>query len=80
MARRPGAPAKVGGRPGGSLKFRELLQTLRGQGGKALRTRGSHQTWQMPSGATFPVVVNHLNDDVPPPVLASIRRALGAKK
>lgn len=60
------------------MKVRDLLRHLRDHGCTSLRQTGSHEMWQLPDGNTFPVVVNHANDDVTPNVLAAARRAFRA--
>ncbi len=59
-------------------KVRELLAILRGAGCQPVRCRGSHETWRAPDGRVATVVVNHLNDDASPAVIASVRRLLDA--
>jgi len=55
-------------------KVRELLAELRDAGWRPVRCRGSHQIWRAPDGRTMPLVINHMNDDTTPSVVASFRR------
>ncbi len=58
-------------------KTRELIHALRKLGGKPIRQSGSHETWEMPNGVRFPLVVNHVNDTCSRRVLQSVQEALG---
>lgn len=61
------------------FRVRDLVGALLRHGCRPLRTRGSHQRWATPNGATFGLVVNHPGSDVSNTILASVRRTLRAE-
>lgn len=54
--------------------WRDLRAALRHMGARAVRARGSHETWRFDDGETFVAVINHLNDDVPRGIMVKFRR------
>ncbi len=60
------------------MKVRDLIRHLKDHNCVALRQTGSHEMYQLPNGISFPVVVNHKNDEVSPNVLAAARRTFKA--
>lgn len=62
------------------MKFRDVRRSLKSQGCVAVRCAGSHEIWRAPSGRTLPpIVVNHLNADIPRGTLKNIQRGLEAE-
>lgn len=57
--------------------WREAVALLEAHGARPLRTRGSHQVWRLPHGASFVVVCNHLGADMGVRLRAQLRRLLG---
>lgn len=55
---------------------RTLIRELRRRGWRAVRTRGSHQTWRSPEGRTLVLTVHHLSRPAGSEVLAAFRRAM----
>jgi predicted RNA binding protein YcfA (HicA-like mRNA interferase family) len=57
-------------------KVRELISALKRIGAQAVRTRGSHQTWEW-NGKRFQLVVNHPGGSCSRQVLRCVQDALG---
>lgn len=57
-------------------KVRDFIAGLRQAGCQPLRVTGSHQIWRTPRGSTFPIVVNHQNDDMSRLVMSKVERVL----
>jgi predicted RNA binding protein YcfA (HicA-like mRNA interferase family) len=55
---------------------RELLHELRRIGAIAIRTKGSHQTWELPDGERIGLVVNHPGDNAGRREILVVERAL----
>jgi predicted RNA binding protein YcfA (HicA-like mRNA interferase family) len=60
------------------MKVRDLIRHMKDHGCVALRQSGSHEMYRLPNGQTFPIVVNHKNDEVSLVVMSSARRAFKA--
>lgn len=58
-------------------KVRELVSALTRLGARAIRTKGSHQTWETTDGKRFQLVVNHPGDPCSRQVLRCVEAALG---
>ena len=56
------------------MTYRDALAALRRAGAVPVRTRGSHQTWLLPTGHRQTVVVNHLGDRADAGLLAQLRK------
>jgi len=59
--------------------WRDLRNYLSEQGAQNVRTRGSHEIWQLNYGCTFVVIRNHLSAPLPVWVLAKFRRVQGKR-
>lgn len=57
-------------------KVRDLLHELRRIGARAIRTKGSHQTWELPDGERIGLVINHLGDNAGRREILIVERAL----
>lgn len=57
------------------MKVRELLSALRSAGGRPVRTKGSHQTWEV-SGRRLVLVVNHPGSEATKGAVKSVRKFL----
>ena len=62
------------------MKFAEVLEKLKADGGYLVATRGSHQQFKHPDKPGRVTVAGKSSDDVPPGTLNSILKQAGLKK
>ena len=62
------------------MKVGELIRRLEEDGGRRVRTRGSHRQFRNPSKPGTVTVAGKLSLDVPPGTLGSILKQVGLKK
>lgn len=56
------------------MTYRDAIDALRRAGAVPVRTRGSHQTWALPTGERQTVVCNHLGARADAGLLAQLRK------